>query len=123
MATPAKLLLATVSAAALLGGCAAGPYYDGYGYDSGYDRGYAYDPYYNGPAVGFGYAYSDRDRRDYYRDRDRDGRWRDNQWREQAQRERRNEPMVSREQQHRDDITQGIAPPDNPSQDIGQYSR
>ncbi|MEO5694574.1 MAG: hypothetical protein ABIQ72_15700 [Usitatibacter sp.] len=26
-------------------------------------------------------------------------------------------------QQHLDDITQGIAPPDDPSQDIGQYSR
>jgi hypothetical protein len=118
-----------LGAATLLVGCATG-FYVLYGYDDSYGYGYGsgyYDPYYYGPTLGFGYTYRDNDGHDQWRDgrwRDHDGRWRDRgEWRERAQTERRNEPYVSREQQHRDDITQGIAPPDHPSQDIGQYSR
>jgi hypothetical protein len=85
MAISAKLILAAaLGGAALLGGCATGPYYDNYGYNGYYGNGYgpgygyAYDPYYVAPSVGlgFGYTYSDGD---YYRGgryRDRDGNWR-----------------------------------------------
>ena len=64
MSIPKKLILvAALGGAAVLGGCATGPYYDsygcGYGYDAGPGYGY-YDPYY-APSVGFGFAYSDRD--------------------------------------------------------------
>lgn len=83
MAKFSKLTLAALGGAALLAGCATGPYYDNYGYPYGYNNPYygsTYDPYYYGaPSVGFGFSYSDSD---YYRDgryrghwRDRDGRW------------------------------------------------
>ena len=82
MKTSAKLVLAALGSAALLAGCATGPYYDNYGYGNdpygrgyyGYDYGYPYVA----PSIGLGFSYSDRyDRR--WRDgdgRDRDG-WRD----------------------------------------------
>jgi len=69
MAISLKKLLATLVAAAPLAGCATGPSYDGYGYDSyryGYNAPY-YDPTYVGPSVGLGLGYSDRD--DYRHDR------------------------------------------------------
>ena len=77
MAIPRKTLFAAAAAALLLGGCATGPYYGGYGY--GYDYyGYGpayYDPVYVGPSVGFGYSYYDHDGRRHWRgDRDHDGR-------------------------------------------------
>src|SRR5690349_11004514 len=78
MVFPRKTLFAAAAAAALLGGCATGPYYGGgYGYDSyGYGYGPAYyDPVYVGPTVGFGYSYYDNGGRRYWReDRDGDGR-------------------------------------------------
>jgi hypothetical protein len=92
MAKLSKLVLTALGGAALLGGCATGPYYDNYGSPYGYNSPYYgsnaspyygsnYDPYYYGPSVGFGYSYSNNDN---YRDgryrgnnwRDRDGRWR-----------------------------------------------
>ena len=95
MAISRKALVTALAGAALLAGCATGPYYDDYGYGYGYGSGYGYgygDPYYApgyyyGPSVGLGlgFTYSDRDYRrrgDHrHRDgrRDRDGRdgWRD----------------------------------------------
>jgi hypothetical protein len=68
-----KSLLGLAAAAALLGGCATGPYYDGYAYDDGYyhdrpavryyDYGYGYGPYaypryYAGPSVGLSLSYN-----------------------------------------------------------------
>jgi hypothetical protein len=96
MAISRKTVLVALAGAALLAGCATGPYYDDYGYGYGSPYGYGYgDPYYGsgyyyGPSVGLGLGltYSDRDyrrrgdhrHRDWRRDgRDRDGRdgWRD----------------------------------------------
>ena len=81
MAKFTQLALAALGSAALLAGCATGPYDYGYGY--GYDAPYYNspfyngpyysDPYYYGPTVGFGYSYSDTDRRyrhENWRDRD-----------------------------------------------------
>ncbi len=92
MATSRKTILAIAGAALTLGACASDPYYNGYDgpgyygdrYSYGYESGPAYyDPYYSGPTVGFGLAWSDRDGdrgrerhfrdRDEHRDRDRDG--------------------------------------------------
>lgn len=77
--TSLKSLAGLAAVAALLGGCADYPYYgdgyngyDGYGYNGyGYDAygpGY-YDPgYYVAPEIGFGIAFSDRDRHEHWRD-------------------------------------------------------
>ena len=75
MPTPRKTLLAAAAAGLLLGGCATGPYYGGYGYDYyGYGPGY-YDPVYVGPSVGFGYSYYEHEGRRYWNhDGRRDGR-------------------------------------------------
>ena len=84
MAISRKAILAALAGAALLAGCATGPYYDDYGY--GYNYGPSYGPYYYGsdyyygPSIGLGLTYSDRDyRRGGHRHRDwrRDGRHRD----------------------------------------------
>lgn len=79
MAISVKTVLATAAAAALLGGCATGPYYqDGYGYGPGYYNGYGpayYSPGYLEPSVGLGITYIDRDDNRRWRgDRDWDGR-------------------------------------------------
>ena len=83
MATLRKAVFAALVGATAITGCAAGPYYDDYGYN-GYDRYGYYDNsgYYVGPSVGLGlgYTYYDRDyrrnwrddRRDWRADRDRD---------------------------------------------------
>lgn len=87
MTIRSTLAVAAVGCAALLGGCAVGPYYDnGYGYDNGhgYDNGYGYNGYngygyapgyyqpgYVAPSVEFGLTYSDRGDRRQWRDRDR----------------------------------------------------
>jgi hypothetical protein len=76
--TRLKTTLAVLGAAAALGGCAAGQYYDSYGYNPNYNYdaytapgpyyetpAYEAPAYYGGPAVGFGFSYTDRDRRDY----------------------------------------------------------
>jgi hypothetical protein len=87
---PLKSLLGLAAIAALLGGCADYPYYgdgydgyNGYGYD-GYGYG-AYGPgyydapgYYAAPEIGFGFAWSDRGRREHWRDRHE---WRDGEHR------------------------------------------
>lgn len=73
MTSRSKTLLALAAAAALLSGCATGPYYDGYAYDDGYyyRDGYYYErPAYNyypapayypryqvAPSIGFGFSY------------------------------------------------------------------
>lgn len=89
-----KAALAVLAGATLLGGCATGPYYDGYRYDPAYGYGYydygpgySYGPgyyapgYYGypayGPSVGFGITYIDRDRGHRHGHRDRHGRDRD----------------------------------------------
>src|SRR5690349_11178637 len=94
MAISRKLILAAaLSSAALLSACAAGPYYDDYGYNgySPYGYGYSYDPYYYGPSVGLGFGYSTYDRD--YRWRDRDGRWHDRADRDRDE-WRRNSPST-----------------------------
>ena len=65
-----KSALALAAAAALLGGCATGPYYDNYAYNETYydrpayryyDYGPAYYyPRYYGPSVAFGLSFSNR---------------------------------------------------------------
>ena len=78
MTSRSKTLLALAAAAALLSGCATGPYYDGYAYNDGYytpdpyyyERpaynyyrapAYSYPPrYYVAPSVGFGFSYGRR---------------------------------------------------------------
>ena len=92
MAISLKSTFAAVAGAALLAGCATGPYYQDYGY--GYGPGYAYPyedygpayygPGYVAPSVGFGVTYVDRDdnrrhwrgdgRGEWRGDRDGDGR-------------------------------------------------
>jgi hypothetical protein len=80
MASP-KFLLGLAAVATLLGGCADYPYYgdayngyNGYGYSgSGYDYGpgpgyYDAPGYYAGPSIGLGFAFSDRDRHEHWRD-------------------------------------------------------
>lgn len=67
-------LAAAVGGALLLGGCAADPYYNNYGYAPGYGNGYApgydngyaygydqpyYGPAYVEPSVGFGIGFAD----------------------------------------------------------------
>ena len=79
MTSRSKSVLALAATAALLAGCATGPYYDSYGNHVYNDGSYYYDRpayrYYEGPAyyapapyvgpsVGFGIAYSNRG---YYR--------------------------------------------------------
>src|SRR3954469_7935790 len=99
MAIHTKVILAAaLGGAALLGGCATGPYYDnGYGYGYGYDTAYPgyYDPYSYGPSVGLGFSYSDND----YRWRDNDGRWRNNdgRWRDRGDRAPPIESRTSRD--------------------------
>ncbi len=81
-----KAIFAALASAALLAGCATGPYYDDYAYGSGYNYGYGgpayygpsyygpsyYGPAYVAPSVGLGLSYHDYDNR-------RDRRWhRDN---------------------------------------------
>jgi len=139
MLKSAKLILATtLGSAALLGGCATGPYYDNYGYNGYYGNGYgpgygyAYDPYYVAPSVGlgFGYTYSDGD---YYRGgryRDRDGSWRERreynrEWRgssdttrnEADMRNNNGTPLWSQGNTYR-----GTGPNYDPQKDHGQYS-
>lgn len=78
-----KTILAIAGAALMLGACASDPYYHGTGYHGdqysyGYGGGPAYyDPYYQGPTVGFGIASNDRDGDRWHRDRDSRGRDRD----------------------------------------------
>ena len=104
MTTTRKTLLAALACVLPLAGCATGPYYgDGY-YDRGYNSyGYAdpyyYSPGYVAPSIGLGFAYTDRDHRDYRRrewrgdhrdrDRDRDGR----EWRERRDYYNDNSPV------------------------------
>jgi hypothetical protein len=85
MAKRTRLTLLALAGAALLGGCATGPYYDNY---YGYGPAYGYPAYgpayydypYAGPSVGIGLGatYIDRDDRHYRRDwrgrHDHDGR-------------------------------------------------
>jgi len=76
MTISTKSVLGLAAAAALLGACATGPYYDngyGYGYNNGYayDNGYAYapgptyydetPPFFAAPSVGFGVGFSSFD--------------------------------------------------------------
>lgn len=104
MAISRKTLLAALAGAALLSGCATGPYYDEYGYGYGYDaygpNYYGY-PGYAGPSIGLGFTYSDRDyrrerrgdRREWrgeHRDRDGDGR---RDWRGDRQHDREESPI------------------------------
>ena len=138
MAISAKFILAAaLGGAALLGGCATGPYYDSYGYNGYYDGyapgyGYAYDPYYAAPSVGlgFGYTYSDGD---YYRGgryRDRDGNWQqrreyNREWRgssnnsrnEADMRDNNGTPLWSQGNTYR-----GTGQNYDPAKDHGQYS-
>jgi hypothetical protein len=82
MAYSMKTALAALGSAVLLAGCAAGPYYDDYGY--GYDRsGYGYGSDYYGPgystgyvapSIGLGLTYVERDDHRRYRDDRRDWR-------------------------------------------------
>ena len=82
MTSQSKSIMALAAAAALLGGCATGPYYDSYGnyvyndapppyyYERPAPRYYEappyyapppyYSPYYYGPSVGFGFSFSNR---------------------------------------------------------------
>jgi hypothetical protein len=80
MTSQSRTILALAAAAALLGGCATGPYYDSYGnyvyndapppyyYERPAPRYYEappyyapyYSPYYYGPSVGFGFSFSNR---------------------------------------------------------------
>jgi hypothetical protein len=88
MTSRSKILLALAAAAAIMSGCATGPYYDsynnGYAYNDGYSTpgystpgysapGYYYDgptyyygppayyyPRYYGPSIGFGFSYGRR---------------------------------------------------------------
>lgn len=88
MAIIGKLALAAAAGSALLlGGCAADPYYDNYGYSGAYGYGYDqpyYGPAYVEPSVGFGVGFADY-RGDRHWDHDRDDRhgWhgdRDHDW-------------------------------------------
>ena len=80
MAISRKATLLLAGAALTLGACASDPYYNGYNggyygdrYSYGYDSGPAYyDPYYYGPTVGFGLAWSDREGGRWHGDRDHD---------------------------------------------------
>ncbi len=75
-----KKILAFSAVALALGGCAAGPYYDGgYGYGNGgyYD---GYSSYGADPSVSLGYYYLDNDGRRQWRD-GRDAREGDQRWR------------------------------------------
>jgi hypothetical protein len=92
MAISTRSVLGLAAAAALLGACATGPYYDngyGYGYNNGYpyDNGYAYAPgpsyydapgFYEGPSVGLGIGFASGGSWDHEHHRewrgDRDGR-------------------------------------------------
>lgn len=83
MAKRTRLTLLALAGAALLGGCATGPYYGeyhGYGPAYGYPAyGPAYYDYpYVGPSVGIGIGatYIDRDHRHYSRDHRREWRGR-----------------------------------------------
>lgn len=91
MAKTIRAALVAVAGAALLAGCATGPYYqDGYGngyYDNGYGYGPSYyepaygpmyyEPGYVAPSVGFGVTYIDRgDDRRHWRERDGRREWR-----------------------------------------------
>ena len=138
MAISAKLVMAaTLGSAALLAGCATGPYYDGYGYN-GYNDGYvpygyAYDPYYVAPSVGlgFGYSYSDGDYRGG-RWRDGDGRW--HEGRDRGERAPRIESRTTRDNNSdlrnnngtptwsQGDTYRGTGPAYDPQKDHGQYS-
>jgi hypothetical protein len=136
MAIHTKVILAAaLGGAALLGGCATGPYYDnGYGYGYGYDTAYPgyYDPYSYGPSVGLGFSYSDND----YRWRDNDGRWRNNdgRWRDRGDRAPRIESRTSRDNNadirnnngapmwSQGDTYRGTGPSYDPQKDHGQYS-
>lgn len=145
MNTSAKLVLAALGSAVLLGGCATGPYYDRYGYDQGYG-GYGYSDYpYAAPGVGLGFSYSDSDRSYRHRDDrdDRDGRWRDRRdhndrgnWRENRG-EWRDSGRDARDARATDwDIRnnsgvplwsqgntyRGVGPNYDPAKDVGQYS-
>ena len=133
------ILAALLGGAALTGGCATGPYYDGYGYypDSygypAYTGGYASDPYYYGPSAGFGVTFSDQDR--YWRDHGQ--RWRDGdgRWHEGRTNDRRSDSPVVRNNNNADirnnngtplwsqgDTYRGTGPNYDPSKDHGQYS-
>lgn len=79
-------LAAAIGGALLLGGCAADPYYDNYGYNGGYAYGYNqpyysqpyyaqpyYGPAYVEPSVGFGIGFADYGGdRHWHHDRDGD---------------------------------------------------
>lgn len=132
MAISAKLLLAGLGSAVLLAGCATGPYYDGYGYNDPYNRGYVtsydygYPGYYSdypyvapglGVGLGYSYTYIDRDRRH--------GHWRDRrEWRDRDDRRewRDRRPEFGAYPSRQEQIDRGIIPPDNFRQDHGQYS-
>lgn len=83
-----KISFALGAFALALGGCAAGPYYDGgYGYGNGpyYDGYYGYGaPAYERPSLSLGYYYFDNDGRRHWRDgrdaREGDHRWRGRDW-------------------------------------------
>lgn len=89
MVRPIKSVLAVVAGAAILAGCATGPYYQDYGYGYGPGYAYPYDDYgpgyygpgYVAPSVGFGVTYIDRDdHRRHWRD-DRQSRDNRREWR------------------------------------------
>ena len=88
-------LAAAVGGALLLGGCAADPYYNNYGYAPAYDNGYAYgydQPYYGPsyvePSVGFGIGFADygggrhwdHDRGEHHEHHERHGDRGDHDW-------------------------------------------
>lgn len=115
-----KAALAAIAGAALLAGCATGPYYqDGYnGYDNGYynngyysngyyNNGYGYgygpayyEPAYIAPSVGFGITYVDRDdgHRHYHGDRDGRREWRNDERREWRGDNRRDQAVVRQQE-------------------------
>ena len=121
MAKTIKAALAALAGAALLAGCATGPYYDdygynngygygnsygyydGYGYNNGYGYGYGptyYEPGYIAPSVGFGVTYIDRDDNHRHYRGDRDGRreWRNEDRREWRGDNRRDEAIVRQQE-------------------------
>ena len=124
MAISRKVIFAAFIGALPLAGCAAGPYYDNYGYERGYDPGYGYEYGYVAPSV----TYSDRSNR-YWRDND--GRWHDRgdrrEWRDSRD-SRDSRPSRAFDDQGmplydpNSNVYRGTGKDYDPKQDIGQYS-
>lgn len=126
MAISMKSMLVAAGCAALVAGCATGPYYDNYGY-GGYGSGYgygssygsAYGPAYYGhpgyvaPSVGIGFGstyYYDQNDRRHYRDRDDRREWRGDR---DGRRDWRGDGDGRREWRGEREGSIAVAPPDN----------